>query len=192
VDSVPWHEEALNRALEELAGFRIGEWENRETFSGKLTKDKLLLLGQQGRLDVQLIDDVVTAKKKYLSLVISECGRKDPGKLELFNNIVGKYRLGCVTNSNKAAAWEVLSTVGLDSYLECLVTGDDVRCHKPSSEGYVTAMITLKSYPEETVIVEDSFLGLQAARNTGAHVWAVSNSEEVTWSNLQSFLGAIR
>lgn len=191
VDSVSWHEEALNRALEEVAGFRIGDWENREIFSGKLTKDKLTLLKEQGRLAASAIGHVVAAKKKHLSLVINECDRKSPSKLELFSNLQ-RYKTACVTNSNRQAALEVLSVIGLLPAFECVITGDDVRNHKPSSEGYVRAMVALQSYPHESVIVEDSFLGLQAARNTGAHVWAVSAPEEVTWDNLQAFLQEIR
>lgn len=190
VDSVPWHEEALNRALEEVVGFRIGDWENKEIFSGKLTKDKLILLTQQGRLDLELIDVVISAKKKHLTTIIAEQDCKDQNKIVLFSKIL-LYKTACITNSNRPAALEVLSAIGLTDVFDLLVTGNDVRYHKPSSEGYVIAMVGLQSLPKETLIVEDSFLGLQAAKNTGAHVWLVTSPEEVTWDNLQSFLREI-
>lgn len=191
VDSVPWHEEALNRALQEVAGFCIGYSENKENFSGKLTKDKLLLLNKQRRLDSKLNDKVILTKKKYLSSILHSENHKEENKVELFFNLLG-YKLACVTNSNKQAALEVLSLIGLSSSFNVLITGDDVVHHKPSSEGYIMAMIALQSIPSETIIVEDSLLGVQAARSTGAHVWEVSGSEEVTWHNLQDFLRGIQ
>ncbi len=190
VDSVPWHEEALNCALEEVAGFRIGVAENEEIFSGKLTKDKLLLLRQQGRLDAARLTSVTLAKERHLFYIIQRDSWVDTTKVRLFDRLSG-YKTACVTNSNTQAASAVLLGAGLRDVFDVLISGDDVRHPKPSPEGYLTAMSVLRSGPLETVIVEDSVEGIASAQNTGAYVWEVEGPEEVVWENLQSFLQEI-
>jgi HAD superfamily hydrolase (TIGR01509 family) len=78
--------------------------------------------------------------------------------------------------------------LGLLGSLDVVVTGSEVRGHKPCSEGYVIAMVSLQALPKESVIVEDTAEGIISARNTGAHVWEVESPAEVTWENLNRFL----
>ena len=187
VDSVAWHEEALNLALEDVSGFRIKDWENRELFSGKLTKDKLAILTAQGRLDIDDRSVIVHKKQEHLHRILQNNKGVSSDKEELFSKIK-HLNLACVTNSNRKAAEEVLTAIGLYSYFSFIITGDEIRHPKPSAEGYVLAMLRFSSSPSKTLIVEDSPLGLQAARSTGSYVWAVKNPEEVTWNNFQKIL----
>jgi len=55
---------------------------------------------------------------------------------------------------------------------------------KPHPEGYIRAMINFNSMPEETLIIEDAPVGLQAAYATSANVWAVDNSYQVNLQNI--------
>lgn len=193
VDSVPWHEEALNRALEETCGFRLGSYENEEIFTGKLTKDKLHILQNQGRVSVDHFESIISLKKKHLEPVIQEMALIDPEKQELQEKILRQgYRIACVTNSNKEAALLVLQAIDQLKFFEFVITGEDVVNHKPCGEGYVTAMVLLQALPRKTIIIEDSALGIQAAKSIGAHVWAVGHPSEVTWVNFQNFLEEIR
>jgi len=193
VDSVPWHEEAFNRALQDVCGFRLGEYENKETFTGKLTKDKLRILQDQSRVEAGQFDDIVRRKKEHLQKGIADMAHVDVKKQEIQEKLreIG-IRTACVTNSNEIAALSILEAVGLLSYFEFVIVGEDVAHHKPCGEGYVNAMVSLGSKPRETAIIEDSFIGIQAAQNTGAHTWAIDHPSELTWSNLKRFLEEIR
>ncbi len=46
-------------------------------------------------------------------------------------------------------------------------------------------MVSLNTWPFQTLIVEDSLKGIQAAKATGAHVLEVVNATEVTWDRIK-------
>lgn len=193
VDSVPWHEEALNMALWEVAGFRIGEFENKETFRGRLTRDKLYILLEQERIQADQIEAITDLKREHLNTVVTLNAVPPEDKAQMLWELKSRgYKLACVTNSNRVAAETVLFNLHLMSFFDQVITGSDVTKHKPSSEGYVLAMVMLGVRPRECVIVEDSVEGVTSARNTGAHVWEVSGADEVSWENLNRFLEEIK
>ena len=79
----------------------------------------------------------------------------------------------------------------LDS-ISLLIANEDVRNNKPHPEAYVKAMVKMGTLPEETLIVEDSDKGMEAALGTGSHILRVKNSEEVTWDRISKILEGIR
>jgi len=195
VDSVRWHEVALNRALQEAAGFQIDESGNEglEALRGKLTRDKLHILLEQKRITPAQLKRIPDLKKKHLVDVLAEYAHEDPDKIRLLEETrrLG-LSTGCVTNSNRDAATSILSNLGLLESFDVVVTGSEVRSHKPCSEGYIIAMVSLQALPKECVVVEDTAEGVVSARNTGAHVWVVKGPAEVTWENLNRFLEEVR
>lgn len=60
------------------------------------------------------------------------------------------------------------------------VYGEDVREGKPSPEGYLTAAGLLKVNPDRCVVIEDSPLGVMAAKRAGATVLALSSTHPVS------------
>ena len=45
-------------------------------------------------------------------------------------------------------------------------------------------MIYFQTMPEETLIVEDSEVGIQAAKASGANVWQIKNCAELNLDNM--------
>ena len=68
---------------------------------------------------------------------------------------------------------------------EVLLSNQDVEKPKPDPEIYLSAMEKLSSKPEETLIIEDNFNGIQAARASGAFVLEVSGVDEVNLYNIK-------
>jgi HAD superfamily hydrolase (TIGR01509 family) len=192
VDSVSWHEEALDKALVEVCGFKFEDCEGSHLFAGRPTRDKLTLLCDLGKVSQDKFSEVIELKKKYLDPVVRERAKVDLEKQELQEQLMCRgYQVACITNSNRKAALSVLKAIDQLKYFKLVVAGDDMIHRKPCGEGYVTAMVLLGSVPQKTIIVEDSLLGIQAAESTGAHVWVVDHHLEVTWDNFQKFLGTI-
>ena len=54
-----------------------------------------------------------------------------------------------------------------------IVTGEDVEKQKPDPEGYCRAMEHFRVTPADTMIFEDSGIGLTAAKASGARVFRV-------------------
>ena len=74
------------------------------------------------------------------------------------------------------------------NFIQLLITNEDVTKPKPDPEGYITAMVTLGCSPAETVIVEDSYKGQQAATSSGAYLIKVNNASDVTLQLLHNHM----
>lgn len=68
----------------------------------------------------------------------------------------------------------VLNYLALTDLFDLIIAGDSVNEGKPSPEIYITSMSQLGVSPQETLIFEDSEVGLQAAERSGANVMKVT------------------
>ena len=62
-----------------------------------------------------------------------------------------------------------LTHIGATQDFDLILAGEDVKQGKPSPEIYQTVMSRIGVTPDETLIFEDSAVGLQAASAAGAH-----------------------
>jgi len=190
VDACHWHYIALNEALAEVCGFKIEEDEHRETFNGLPTKIKLEILESQGRLDGKSFKRIWDKKQELTLKVINENAKLDKSKVELH---AATREMGivsaCVTNSIRETALLMLKNTGQFNFMDFIIANDDVKNAKPYAEPYLRAMVRLQSLPENTIIIEDSDKGYQAAIQTGSRVIRVKNATEVTKSLILKAIG---
>ena len=57
---------------------------------------------------------------------------------------------------------------------DLILTGDDIKKSKPDPEGFLTAMKYFEIEPKDTLIFEDSPVGIEAANKSGATVFVVN------------------
>jgi len=69
----------------------------------------------------------------------------------------------------------VLIHLELTDLFDVIIAGDAVKCGKPNPEIYLTSMNELGVKPEETLIFEDSEVGLKAAEDSGANYFKITN-----------------
>lgn len=62
----------------------------------------------------------------------------------------------------------VMRYLSLESGIDGIITGDDVEHSKPAPDPFLEAMRREGVTPEETIIFEDSAVGVEAARRSGA------------------------
>ena len=62
-----------------------------------------------------------------------------------------------------------LTHIGATQDFDLILAGEDVKQGKPSPEIYQTVMSRMGVTPDETLVFEDSAVGLQAASAAGAH-----------------------
>ena len=67
-----------------------------------------------------------------------------------------------------------LEHIGATGDFDLILAGEDVKEGKPSPEIYNTVMARLGVTADETLIFEDSIVGLQAASLAGAHFIKIS------------------
>jgi dTDP-glucose pyrophosphorylase len=74
----------------------------------------------------------------------------------------------------------VLERLDILNDIEAFFSNEDVSSPKPSPEMYHLAMKTAGVIPANTMIFEDSYIGLQAAVSSGANVHVVRNPNDLT------------
>ncbi len=77
------------------------------------------------------------------------------------------YTLGIVTGGATASVARTLETYGLGPYVSVVVAVEDVENSKPAPDCYLKAMNQLRVTPAQSVAVEDTAHGLQAAVAAG-------------------------
>lgn len=70
----------------------------------------------------------------------------------------------------------VLKTTGVGDLIDAVVAAEDVTSCKPSPEGYLYGLDLLRANPDDSVAVEDSVPGMQAARAAGLAVAMLATS----------------
>jgi HAD superfamily hydrolase (TIGR01509 family) len=98
-----------------------------------------------------------------------------PGALELLEAVrAAGVPVGVASNSARAFVERVLSVAGLlDGHFDVVVTANDVQNPKPAPDLYLAACAALGADPERSAALEDSAIGVAAARAAGMYVIAV-------------------
>ena len=192
VDARDWHYEALNNALA-LFGHTISRYEHLVTFDGLPTSKKLELLSLDSSLPTGLHKIINEIKQQYTHQFF-QINCRPNYTLEYTMSRLSRegVRLGCCSNSIRKSLETVMTLTHLAKYMTVLLSNEDVTKPKPDPEIYQKAMRLLSVHPERCVIVEDNPNGIKAARDAGAHVFEVSSTADVTYSNLSSFIDGLR
>jgi beta-phosphoglucomutase len=101
----------------------------------------------------------------------------------IFNLHPTQAKLAVVSGAIRTEIEYVLDQSGLQPHFSVIVAGDDVAGSKPQPDGYLLAIDRLNQrfpelalLPQDCLAIEDSFAGIQAAKNAGVPVVAVANS----------------
>lgn len=92
-----------------------------------------------------------------------------------------KANIEMYKTSNK----NIISKAKLDDYFDIIVTNEDVKNRKPNPEVHEKILEFYNVKPEDVLIVEDSRIGVEAAKNAGISVvtiydkYSASESEEI-------------
>jgi HAD superfamily hydrolase (TIGR01509 family) len=119
-----------------------------------------------------LVDRLQARKTDLYKELIAEKAMARPGVLELMDQALADptIKVGVCSASTKAAVTKVLDvTLGEErrKKLDVCILGDDVAKLKPDPLIYSTAAERLQIDPSKCVVIEDSIVGLKAAKGAG-------------------------
>ena len=183
VDATEWHYESLNEALKEISGFEISRLDHIQTFNGLPTIKKLEILYEQNRVKKDEFNAIWDLKQSKTNEIIEKTASNDETKLRLHEG-TKKFKKICVTNSIRQTALLMLEKTGQLSFMEHVISNEDVCNPKPDPEGYLKAIQYLQLQPNECMIVEDAPKGIEAAKKSNAHVYEVKGYHDVTLENV--------
>lgn len=133
-------------------------------------------------------------RAELLELVRSEfesglAGR--PGALELVRHLRGRVPLALASNTPRELVEFALSTADITDAFDAVVTAEDVERPKPAPDIYLAACRALGVAPHHALALEDSPVGVLAAREAGLHVIAVPLSAEIDVSAAHQVLESL-
>lgn len=171
LDTVPANAASYRAALEELGFTVTDEYYAKSCNGGHYTRFlRPLMGGDPSDADVERVHD----RKKALYSDFLNIVRPNTALIEILRTMhAAGHDLACVTTGSKKNATEVLQHFGLLELFGLIITGEDVEKQKPDPEGYCKAMTHFGVTPAETMIFEDSSIGLTAALASGAQVFKV-------------------
>jgi len=188
VDSEPLHYRAFQKVLEPLgAGFSWQEYverymgfDDRDAFREAFRVNHLLL-------DDAALAGLIAAKAELFHAVAAEGVMPYPGVVELVRTLSGKVPLAICSSALHSDIEPVLRMLSLTDAFDCLITAEDVDASKPDPACYRLAVQRLQQlFPEaaitagQTVAIEDTPAGIDAAKGAGLQVLAVTNSYPAT------------
>lgn len=192
VDSKDIHFNALNMALADLdAKYVISKHEQDTVYEGLTTKSKLEILTATKGLPKSSYSFVWTSKQKYSSKMFLSISKD----LELRNLILllkeNNIKVAVASNSIRETLNSCLSGLGIFDLIDYSLSNDDVNNPKPDSEIYDRCMSYFKSNPSDTVIFEDSRVGIESARSSGAHTIIVKSRKDLDLKKIKKAIGIL-
>lgn len=181
VDSTDIHFNALNIALEEIdKKYIITKDEHISLYNGLNTKTKLKILTEKKGLDISTYNHIYN-RKQELTKEMFEKVKKSLEKYNLLKYFKNKgYKLHCASNCIKETLLLILENLGIKDLFDYILSNEDVVNCKPSGEIFLKCMIKENISSQECIIFEDSSIGLESAKNSGANICYIKSSEYLT------------
>lgn len=134
---------------------------------------KTLLASVKSHHGIQIDhDEFATLSRKHMYEELREDGvAADPG-LIVFLEDLKRHGIACAiaSSSLRESINTKLKILGIKQYFSVIVTGNDIKEHKPHPETYLYAMAQLGLPAEDCIVFEDSLTGIEAGRAAGCRV----------------------
>jgi HAD superfamily hydrolase (TIGR01509 family) len=175
-ESRDMHFTTLNRALMVHGYPPISTEDHHKQYNGLPSFKKLQMLGIAGETAEKILAD----KQFYTRLWLTDNVHPDPSLIRLFAELEEKkYRIGVVSNAVTETVYAALTALGLRDKVFFRVSPGLTLRPKPAPDMFFNCIATADSTPAETIIVEDSEVGLEAAGQSGAAVLRVDGPHQV-------------
>jgi len=187
VDGEGWHEEAFVRAMEDR-NYKVAPDLNRKGFS---TLERLKILSSRDRAPSDF-DSIAEAKQKYFKEIVEHrCKPKD--RVIDAVNFAHEYtggKIAVATNTSRESATEMLTAAGLMPLFNVVITGSDFKL-KPNPRIYLEASYELGVYSRRCLAIDDSDIGLWAAREAMMRKMRIIKFEQLTAALIKNKLKAL-
>jgi len=174
VDSSAFHEASWELLSEEI-GLPLPEGHFKQHF-GKKNQAIIPALGWSD--DPEEVESLSLRKEEiYRELVRREGTEPLPGVRELLAGLeAAGIRRGIGSSTHRENIELILELIDLRGAFEVIISGEDVHHGKPDPEVFLLGAQKLGIDPARCVVIEDAFVGLEAARRAGMRSIAVATT----------------
>lgn len=176
------HYETLNQAIATIAGptFCITRDEHISLYNGRSTRNKLSMLAKDKGLRPEVFDAIFNEKQRLTHDAIARTP-PSPSLNSMLSTLRSHgYTIACATNCIRATLDAALSALGIIGLFDFTISNEDVNAPKPAPDIYQLCQARAGVDPGETMIFEDSPVGLAAARASGSRVTCVPAPASLT------------
>jgi len=153
--------------------------------AGMKTRDAMLMLcGKSNNNSIALsdeqIDSLVSAKQRCVRSLICDHLQPIPEIDTFLRWARSRYHLAMYSSGSFASVSLALAKLGYSDWFNPLLCAEDVVCAKPDPEGFIKVLALTGLKPSESIVFEDSWAGLEAARRSNIKsVQVALNSKEL-------------
>lgn len=185
VDGEDAHYQALRKALN-LYNYDLTELEN--LFLGAMsTNQKLNFLSERRGLPRHLHQSIWNIKHEIL---IKENFKLNSDAHHIIKTLKAQgYSIAIASNARTEYINLVLEKLNIKDCVDYVTSADNKNAKpKPNPHLYLKVITHFGVSPKETLIIEDSFVGKEAAYLSGSHVYGVENYTSLKFSNFFTYL----
>lgn len=192
IDSRGLHFKSFNEALKiTCPDFAITKEEHLSTYDGLPTTRKLELLTENKGLPKELYNKI-WEKKQEITLGLMYDYYEDRKLILILDKLREKgIRMSVASNSVRDSIITALHYKKVLHFFDHIVSNQDVIQPKPSPEMYYKIMIQSGIHSRNTLILEDSNTGREAVLNSGAHLGAIKDPEDLTYEKIMNYINKI-
>ena len=144
--------------------------------SGVGRSDREFLLELKAKKTIPSDIDIREIQEEKLAVLIGLADKKVelfPGVKELLSFLKDNYLLCVASNSDIKFISKVLQNTNLARYFKHIITINDVSKPKPHPDIYLLSLKKMGLTSEECIVIEDSPVGIEAAKRAGMKCIAV-------------------
>ncbi len=125
-------------------------------------------------VDKETIEEAMDEYLRFYRDHHKELARLHRGMKEILEYIKARgLHLAIFTGKGSRTTQISLEELGISQFFDYIVTGNDVRNHKPSSEGIVKILHHFNLAPDEALMIGDGVSDIKAAHDAGVKAGAV-------------------
>lgn len=174
IDSEPLHEQAFRDVFADL-GYGDTHGIHFPDYYGR-SDEALWHDFVQRHQPPHPFDDLMASKRQRLIQLIRHHQPIFKGLPELVAQLAARFPLAVASGSPHPVIDEVLAMEGLQRFFTAVVSVTDVGRPKPAPDVFLRAAELLNVKPANCCVIEDSAVGVTAARSAGMSVIAITNS----------------
>lgn len=179
VNSAPLHIEASRRVFAPL-GVDIAEIPSHivATYFGRRVSEIVRLITEYFGLDRSVdIEGLIREREEVFLDLVREGVEPMPGLFELISVLRPlDIKRAVASSGTKVYIKVVLDKLGFSDFFPVVVSGDMVKNGKPGPDIFLKAAELLGVSPSECLVLEDSTMGIEAAKRAGMFCIGVDNS----------------